>query len=570
MSQIESYLNAKKARELKSKINVLATRQIKFFRIIKKLAEKGKKYCAKYLKTKEKLEEPPLRIQKRFIFFRNRQAEKIEEERKSALKKELEELSKVLDSNRKRLTDVAEKNEQTELSITSFFKSSITSKRSILANELLNELCFDISAIFSQVDSIKLHCRLLNNPLLQKIAGYSERVNKIANLSDDALIYIKQTAEKAEDLLDKHINFIEYLETVQKDFDEQEVIDAVKWLSKDRDAQRNKSESIKAYLERSEKIKAEMNYHQLVAVHVVDYFPKNGIMKPLSRAKEWLKTFRQEQKLEKLEYFPRETLHFCLNGMAGSHFYGNFKGRQYAIIIPAHLIRSRIFCLFGVDTFVIGDLELPKGSYVLVFEGEKTDAEKIREKYKKISGKAEIKVYPEEEIKNQEKVIAEFLAGIGYTVFSSGNRQWNSFFYADQETEFREALKIFEEEIKYKKHKPKYFSLENARGYFETTHAFGRGLSTEHENTAFKLIESYVANFGGKTVYKSIIDGTMQTRDAEIKKEEIKKLIKHFDEIHYGQKISREERKALMRLKKFLRELLTMLERYTQLAKQTT
>ena len=104
-------------------------------------------------------------------------------------------------------------------------------------------------------------------------------------------------------------------------------------------------------------LKDRINMKYIVAVHLTNYFPKNGTIKTSGQ--------------HKIDYmgmqvkFPRHSIHFALNGPVGSHMYGNWDGAKYAILVPLNKIASRIVVLNPVDTWVVGELKLPIGSEVL-------------------------------------------------------------------------------------------------------------------------------------------------------------------------------------------------------------
>ena len=100
-----------------------------------------------------------------------------------------------------------------------------------------------------------------------------------------------------------------------------------------------------------------INPESLVAVHLTDHFPKHGKIK--SRGSVFKK------KSSQLDWFPRETIHFCLNGPVGSHMLNSWDGKKFAIIIPFKAMIPRIYNLAPQDTFVVGDFVLPYGTEVL-------------------------------------------------------------------------------------------------------------------------------------------------------------------------------------------------------------
>lgn len=88
----------------------------------------------------------------------------------------------------------------------------------------------------------------------------------------------------------------------------------------------------------------------LIAVHLTDTFPEDGILRT------------------RFSYDPsiiRDTIHFSINGSVGSHMYGNWDNKRYAILVPLERIKDRIVNYNPVDTFILGDLELSESSWIL-------------------------------------------------------------------------------------------------------------------------------------------------------------------------------------------------------------
>ena len=105
-------------------------------------------------------------------------------------------------------------------------------------------------------------------------------------------------------------------------------------------------------------------FTKLIAIHLTNYFPKNGIIKTrfFTEPKTWL----------------RDTLHFSTNEPVEdiSSFSSIKKGgsswkiRNFAILIPFdRLYQShpgKLQTLSGKDTFFIGNITIPKGSTIIV------------------------------------------------------------------------------------------------------------------------------------------------------------------------------------------------------------
>lgn len=109
----------------------------------------------------------------------------------------------------------------------------------------------------------------------------------------------------------------------------------------------------------------------LVAVHLTDTFPKDGIIRPT------------------VHYDPavlRFSLHLTINSEAEDvEFHGakwSWKDKRYAVLIPFEKIISRVDEYNPGDTIVVDDLELPEGTVVLT---DKDNHEDLRS-----AGKAQI------------------------------------------------------------------------------------------------------------------------------------------------------------------------------------
>ncbi len=118
-----------------------------------------------------------------------------------------------------------------------------------------------------------------------------------------------------------------------------------------------REEAIQEYLQREKDLREGLAIHKLIAIHLTKTFPTDGIIKPTSQYfTQW-----GNQKV----IFPRETIHFALNGPVGNHSYGSWDGTKYAILIPLPLILPRVISIKPVDTWVVGKLQLPSSSEIL-------------------------------------------------------------------------------------------------------------------------------------------------------------------------------------------------------------
>ena len=104
-------------------------------------------------------------------------------------------------------------------------------------------------------------------------------------------------------------------------------------------------------------LKNKINFHNIIAVHLTDYFPRGGVITTKANHEinyEGVKT-----------KFPLQSIHFALNSPVSNHDMNSWTGAKFAILIPLNKIANRIVTLNPVDTWVIGRLKLPRGSVII-------------------------------------------------------------------------------------------------------------------------------------------------------------------------------------------------------------
>ena len=145
----------------------------------------------------------------------------------------------------------------------------------------------------------------------------------------------------------------------------QEMKEAAEFAEKRIEWEEKRAENLKLAAEQARKLRRHLNITKLIAVHVTDYFPNNGIILTSSAADaNWVVI--NNKKIRS----PRETIHFTLNGPVGSHGSNIWDNKKYAVLIPLKYIIGRIYNLAPHDSWVIGNLKLPKGTEIL---GKKKD-----------------------------------------------------------------------------------------------------------------------------------------------------------------------------------------------------
>lgn len=117
--------------------------------------------------------------------------------------------------------------------------------------------------------------------------------------------------------------------------------------------------------------------NELCLVHKCDYMPfNNEIKSALSSGGESIRSFKIGS--ESYEYKHKEqrnTVHFAVNGEVGSHDFGNWDVRRYAIIIPFECLVNSLVSACSCDSFVRDKALLNEKCYILC---PKEEIEKIR------------------------------------------------------------------------------------------------------------------------------------------------------------------------------------------------
>ena len=147
---------------------------------------------------------------------------------------------------------------------------------------------------------------------------------------------------------------------------------------------------------------------QFVMVHMTKYFPDGGIIKTTGQARE--------------EYFPRESIHFSLNGMVAGGFEGagDWDNNPYAIIVPMEKAKDRVVDLYSVDTWVVGEFGIPEGSEIIILEGTLSE-----EEIAKLNA-GNVRVRIEKNAKNIKEAVTRRIEEKNYTPAQSGSWAWDS------------------------------------------------------------------------------------------------------------------------------------------------
>ena len=151
-----------------------------------------------------------------------------------------------------------------------------------------------------------------------------------------------------------------------------------------------------------------LNKEAIIAVHLTDTFPEDGIIYPTGHYP--FKYYR-----EKI-YFPRETIHFTLNSTVSNHTDNKFNKRKYAILIPLKDIYIQIFSLLPSDTFILGRLKLTENAEILGA---------IKNLRNKNPGKAKIIPIEISEEQTIESAVYNRIKEKGYVPSAIGGLSWS-------------------------------------------------------------------------------------------------------------------------------------------------
>lgn len=159
---------------------------------------------------------------------------------------------------------------------------------------------------------------------------------------------------------------------------------------------------------------------------------------------EFFDLLRKEISKYEIEFItPRDTIHFCINGLAQSHMYGNFDDREYIIVEPLkHHIDKSLKSLRPEDTFFKGDMHLSNDCAIIMSEdtfNEIVDDPKFQQELETFK----IFVYIG---KNQVLAVNKTLNQLGYDSFMISNNDFTFSENGNLAEEMNEFLqKILEE-----------------------------------------------------------------------------------------------------------------------------
>lgn len=164
----------------------------------------------------------------------------------------------------------------------------------------------------------------------------------------------------------------------------------------------------------------EKGMESIVLVHKTDYIPHSSKIRSNRDAKAIAGTIEtkfndgSDYKIDVPS--KRRTVHFSMNGEVGSHSYGNWDSKKYAIIIPFNDIpKENIAAVNTADTWTKDSVRLTVNTWILCPKGEK---EQIQEENPNIN----IIEYEGECVRDYAN---SFVTNLGYRYEDVGVHSWN-------------------------------------------------------------------------------------------------------------------------------------------------
>jgi hypothetical protein len=244
--------------------------------------------------------------------------------------------------------------------------------------------------------------------VVDTIEDFCNKVNKMIDLELEAISKCNKTVEY---LMGEARRVIEENKAIESfGFDQYNLAEVRAIIGKELLREENKLQALQKLIQVHRTISSPMMARHLIAVHLSQYFPEEGIMRPTG-------DFPLLYHGVGLRENPRHTIHFALNGPTpGFGIYGQMGGRKYSIIIPLDKIISRIVSLGPPDTMVFGDLTLPAGTEIIT-----TEKDNVVELQRR-AGNAT--VVPIKDGETLEDATVRRIRARGYTVLTPASDAW--------------------------------------------------------------------------------------------------------------------------------------------------
>ncbi len=241
-----------------------------------------------------------------------------------------------------------------------------------------------------------------------------------------------------------------------------------------------------------------LDTRMIMVIHSSDFFPEKGIIKPRGHYLfSGVHSLNAKKIIQDLKlHYPRHTIHFTLNyaveGVvnSGQYFKWNCK---YAVLIPFIDIQKRVVSLRPVDTWIIGEIKLPKTAEILMPETEYFTNQK---EWDALAGSAKVVPYPKEHtLINAVKLR---LKNKGYPVTNGGDNGWFEGTDLSLTVQFIDKSKFLTDQEKWRL---KQVAIQ--RTYTGWAHLFSElaeKIKTEvlvHDHTVFRRIELFADQFYG-------------------------------------------------------------------------
>lgn len=233
--------------------------------------------------------------------------------------------------------------------------------------------------------------------------------------------------------------------------------DALAALEKEKIWQEKREQILQRLVEQEAASRKTLDPEAILAVHMTQYFPHKGVIVPRGSAAPL-------NYMGKPAYFPRETLHFTLNGIVSAHPGNDWSEMKFAVLIPLHLIINRVYYLLPGDTWIFGKLVLPEGSEII---GKTKDLREMD------GGKAQLISLENDEI--LEKAVEKRIRLKGYIFAKIGTRSW---FFSPEESE--EVIRII----------GKGHDIMDESNFGDAAVALGKTIGS-HMNSLFGEIEQF-------------------------------------------------------------------------------